>query len=264
MSETLPESNDELLELNCNRVIVLGDRGRSYRLTCRRITNEDWLRYFSGIVVTSQQDGKERVNVIDVNTPRLALAEAVLEGAEGYKVAGGVELTSLPHWKDRLPLSHRTQLGEILADVRSSEDDYELEIHPEGEEVLLDATWSAVPSDAERFFVLRYRGLKHILKTPTEAQYRRYSAEASRSRVVGGSRNGKTVYMGAQPLLAKLYDELVIAVDGYCFDGVQLAADKPKIIREMDMLHKVMAAQELFQPQNTASLVDQNTEQGND
>jgi len=244
-------SNSEaLLELNQNRTIVFEDRGKTYTLVCRRVTPRDWERYFSGIVVTSQQQGRERINVVDVNTPRLALAEAVLVDAQGYRVAGDVPLTSMPNWQSRLPLSHRLQLGETLADVRPSQSESEFVIHPEGEEILLDATWSHSGSGMQQ-----YRGLRHVLKTPTEAQHRRYSDEASRSRVVGGSRSAKTFYRGAQLLLAKLYDELVICVEGYCIDSRPLGTPD-EIVREMDMLHKVMAAQEIFQPQSTVSLAE--------
>jgi hypothetical protein len=179
-------------------------------------------------------------------------------GAEGYKVAGGGQLCDLPNWQERIPLSHRQQLGETLADVRPSTTETELVIHPEGEEVVLDATWTYRDSDEEKEItghMQRFVGLKHILKTPSEEQHRRYSREASRSRVIGGSRNGKTVYQGSQPLLAKLYDELVITVEGYAVAGVPITLPSD-ITTYMDMLHKVMAAQELFQPQNTASLAD--------
>lgn len=247
-------TNEALLELNSQRIIVLVDRGHEYRLGCRRITDADWLRYFAGIVVTSEQKGRERINVIDVTSPRLALAEDVLETAGGYKVAGPTMLTDLPNWQTRIPLNHRQQLGETLADVRPSQADSELTIHAEGEEVLLDASWTAVEGESG-ITMQRFVGLKHVLKTPMEEQHRRYSREASRSKVIGGSRNGKTVYQGAQPLLAKLYDELVLGVEGYSIDGLALTT-KDQIVREMDMLHKVMAAQELFQPQNTAQLAE--------
>lgn len=245
-------TSEALLELNQRRIIVLEDRGKTYSLYCRRIMPEDWKKYFAGIVISSEQRGRERVNVIDVNSPRLALAESVLIDAEGYKVADGRHITEIPNWQSRIPLAHRLQVGETLADVRPSRSEGELTIYPEGEEVLLDATWSAVETVAGR----RMQGfmeLKHVLKTPTEAQHRRYSDEASRSRIVGGSRSSKTFYSGAQALLATLYDELVISVEGYCVDGSPLTS-REEIVREMDMLHKVMAAQELFQPQATAQL----------
>lgn len=254
------EEKDVKLELNTERVIVFDDRDKEYKLTCRRITSSDWEKYFAGILITSEQKGKERISVIDVTSPRVALAEAVLVKAEGYKVSGDAELMSLTNWQKRIPLNHRQKLGETLADVRPSTEAGELVIYPEAEEVLIDAMWSYQPKTEDWVAGMwRFKGLKHILRTPTDAQHKRFSAEASRSRVVGGSRSGKTIYGNASPLLAKLYDELVVGVEGYTFDGEPLST--PDVIRrEMDMLHKVMAAQELFQPQNTASLAESEEE----
>jgi hypothetical protein len=256
MSESKPETKEVLLELNANRIIVLTDRDKLYTLECRRITASDWEKYFASIIVTSEQRGKERINVIDVTSPRVALAEAVLISADGYKMAKDLELMNLPNWQTRIPLSHRQQLGETLAGVRASE--AELSIHAEAEEVLLDATWG-FNAELGGGRMQRFLGLKHILKTPTEAQHKRYSAEASRSRVIGGSRSGKTIYSNASLLLAKLYDELIVGAEGYSFNGAPLTTPD-EIRREMDMSHKVMAAQEIFQPQNTASVAESEEE----
>jgi hypothetical protein len=244
-----PATSEVLLDLSQPRSITLYDRGRSYTLHCRRITDQDWTAYFNGITVSSQQEGRERINVVDVTTPRVALAEALLTGAEGYSVAGGSEITSLENWQTRIPFAHRVKLGETLADCRPSKD-VELTIYPEGEVVLLDATWGLVDGK-----MLKFTELKHIFNTPTEAQHRRYLREASRSTIVGGSRSGKTLYRGAQLLLAKLYDELIVKAEGYAFEGEPFTANT-QVIAGMDMLHKVMAAQELFQPQDTASVAE--------
>ena len=236
-------------ELTQEREIVLLDRGRQYRLVCRRITELDWTRYFQGISITSEQDGRERINMIDVNSPRLALAEAVLIDAKGYTVSDGRGITDLPAWQRRIPLAHRLRLGEVLADVRPSSADEELVIAAEGEVIKLDAAFTA-GADGN---MVRLCGLGHSFCTPTDAQFRRYSRESSRSRVVGGSRSGKTIYQGAQLLLADLYNELVISVDGYTAYGAPLET-YDVICREMDMLHKVIAVQELFQPQEISEL----------
>jgi len=249
-------------DLATERVVILKEfvkTERTYKLFCRRITEHDWQLYFAGIVVTAEQDGKTRINTIDVLTPRLALAESVLMNAEGYRVAGGAQLTEIPGWQKKIPLAHRQKLGETLANVRPSRaEDDELVIYPEGEVVLLDADFSGYQyEDSEgnlRWAMRKIVGLKHVFSTPSEEQHRRYTRESSRSRVVGGSRTGKTIYQGSQPLLAKLYDELVISVEGYAVNGVPLTNDRNAIVREMDMMHKVMAAQELFQPQDTSTL----------
>ena len=243
-----PQTTDLQLDLAVPRTVELQDRGRTYTLHCRRITEEDWTKYFLSIVIVSEQSGRERINTVDVNAARLALVGRVLTGAEGYRVEGGAELTSLDGWQSRVPLAHRLRLAEVLTDVRPSAEEDDGLIYLNGDEIVLAASWNMDGA------MVQVNGLKHRLAVPSEAQYRRYSNQASRSRVIGGSRTGKTIYSGAQITLAELYDELILSVDGYAFHGVPLADDKEAIRSKMDMLHKVMAAQELFQPQETAQL----------
>lgn len=250
MSET---TNETLLDLAHPRTIVLTDRGHRYELECRRVTDADWTQYFNGIFVSNEQHGREVIRVNDFNTPRIALAEAVLIDATGYKVDGDAALTSLPDWQKHIPLTHRLKLADVLASARPAKTE-QIVVFAEGEVVMLDATWSAVGDSMQRF-----EGLKHVLKSPSEEQYRRYLRESSRSFIQGGSRTGKTIYRGAQLLLAKLYDELVVSVDGYAFDGVKLDTSV-QAVSLMDMHHKVMAAQEIFQPQETALVADEDEE----
>lgn len=242
-------------ELTASREIVIEDRGSKYHLICRRIEPEDWVRYFNAIVVTSEQDGRERINVIDVNTPRLLLAESVLISAVGYRVANDVALNDLPDWQKRIPLAHRLRLGEALADVRPADEAGGICLVAEGEQVTLEATYTANTTG----HMVKLQGLVHSLRSPTENQFRRYTRESSRSRVIGGSRSSKTVYQGAQLLLAQLYDELVIGVSGYMLRGQPLTS-REQVICEMDMLHKVMAAQEIFQPQDVSRLASESDE----
>jgi hypothetical protein len=246
---------EALLDLALPRTVALVDRGHSFILECRRITDADWTEFFGGSTITSENTANGRIDVVETETPFIRLAEAVLVGARGYAVVGGGDLCSLPDWQKKIPLGHRRQLGYTLADARpSAKDDDELLIYPDGEVISLDATWSAANTvEGADVVMMKYSGLKHLLKTPTEAKYRRYASESTRRRVIGGSRSGKTVYQGASVLLAKLYDELIQSVDGYCVNGVKLSTPE-QIVREMDMQHKVMAAQEIFQPQTTVKL----------
>jgi hypothetical protein len=254
MSEVETAKQEVLLDLAVPRIIVLNEGTRQYILRCRRIIEADWLAYFRGIFVSSEQHGRERINIVDATSPRVALAEAVLESAEGYKVAGGAELSSLPNWRSKVPLAHRLLLGETLADVRPSTSlDADLVLEPEAESIYLSTTWTGEPDCMGHWEMQRFAGLKHVLKTPTQEQQTRYAREGSRSRVIGGSRSGRTIYPGANALLVRLYDELVLSVDGYSVAGSPLAG-REAIIREMDTSHKVMAAQELFSPQMTAQL----------
>ncbi|QHN04428.1 hypothetical protein FTO74_14425 [Granulicella sp. WH15] len=248
----MSETQEVLLDLAKLRIIRLHDRNRSFTLFCRRIERADWLAYFAAIRITSEQTGAKRANTMDFETPRVMLAERVLLKAEGYKVAGFDKLEDVPNWQSRLPLSHRRQLGATLANVRSSEASEDFVIHAEAEEVLLDAAWSAVHLIGDSWAMNEYQGLKHILKTPTDAQYKRYNQESSRSIVVGGSRSGKTIYTGAHAVLCDLYDELILSVEGYSVDGKPLTSVE-QIRAEMDLHHKFSAAQELFNPNGTVS-----------
>ena len=181
--------------------------------------------------------------------PPARLAGRVIINAEGYKVEGGVELASLPNWIERIPLAHRRQVAATLADVLLSASVADFVIRAEGEEVSIDAAWSV---DEETGKMVAYAGLKHIFKTPTQAQQKRYNQAASRSVVVGGSRSGRTIYMGAQEVLCELYDELIVSVEGYSVEGVELKGVAP-IRAYMDLHHKFTAAQELFAPSSTVS-----------
>ena len=247
MSETVPV--EATLDLATPRCIVLKDRGQTYSLNCRRITETDWLAFFANIFVSSEYQGKELVQVRDTTTALPILAEAVLDGAAGYKVAGGADLMSLTGWQRKIPMAHRILLGATLASVSVSAEAAEIALEPEAEVVSLDATWTAGPD----YEMQRLQGLKHTLKIPNEDQFRRYTREASRSVITGGSRSGRTIYPGANALLAKLYDELVISVDGYTVNRQPLTS-REQIIREMDTHHKVTAAEQIFQPQSFAQL----------
>jgi hypothetical protein len=257
MSESHSQAHSEAtFDLAVPRTIVLHDHDRTFILHCRRLTEADWMKYFAGIHIAAQQNGNERSTTIDTVSPRLALAETALIDCRGYTVIGGAALTSVPNWQKKIPLPHRLRLGEALAEVRPSQAGDPFTIHPECEVVLLDATYTSfnfLDDDARMEKVL---GLKHVFSTPTEEQHRRFQREASRSVVVGGSRTGKTIYRNWSPLLADLYDDLIVSVEGYTVNGVPLT-NNADIRREMDMQHKVIAAQELFQPQDTSSLAQQ-------
>ena len=188
----MPESSSaELFDLFASRVIRLQEGDRSFTITCKRPAADDWRDYFRAISITSERNGAELINLLDMETPRLRLAERVILKADGYTVADGKKLTDLPNWVSRLPLAHRKAVGIALSDVRPNSESGDFAIQPEGEEILIDAFWSAIPADREEWKSLRFTGLKHIFKTPQQSHYKRYNQEASRSVVVGGSRNGR-------------------------------------------------------------------------
>jgi hypothetical protein len=244
----MPDSTT-LLDLAAPRRIVFSDRQRKFTVTCRRILKEDWLAYFGAIRVTSEHTPEGMANTSDYNSAALLLAERVITGCEGYTVAGGADLAQLPNWQARLPIAHRFQVGVTLADVHESAPSDAFEIQPEGDAISLDAVWGA--DDTGR--MQQFTGLKHLFKTPTAAQHKRYNDAASRSVVVGGSRTGLTIYTGAHATLVDLYDELILSVDGYRVN-YDLLEDRKAIAANMDTFHKFAAARALFNPSSSTLL----------
>ncbi|MFC6645446.1 hypothetical protein ACFQBQ_07575 [Granulicella cerasi] len=237
----------DLLELDAERAYTITAKNRDYTLTCRRITHEDWLVYFAAISVTSRQEGADRIDSSDLDSARIALVERVLVRAEGYKVAGDRDLMQLENWRQLIPQTHRVTLGALLTGVLPVVNEDEL-IYPEGQEIVLEALWGG---DGDGF-TRKYTRLVHVLRKPTNAQFQRFRRAANTTRIIGGGRSGVTQYCGVQPLVVELYDELVISVDGYAFDGQPLT--HPEAIKaEMDDMHKYMAAIQLFRVEDAAA-----------
>lgn len=234
--------NNAVIDLSAPRVIALQGPQRAYKLTCRPVTPADWLAYYECVEVSSTRDGKDLLDVFNTEMAQRVLAERMLIDVQGYEVEGGVDLMTLPNWQARVPLAHRLKVGSVLATAFMDREGSDV-ICMAGELVVLDALWTA----DEKNSMSLIKGLRHVLKTPSEEQYRSYSRESNRTRILGGSRAGTTVYPGVQPLLAKLYDELVVSVEGYVADEAPLA-DAAAIVKSMDMHHKVVVAQQIFAP----------------
>jgi hypothetical protein len=231
------------IELAQPRVIVIDDRGFSYKLTVGRISKKAWLKYFEGIHSASEHQNGELVESFDATSARVELVTKELIDAEGY--ASSTPITSIANWQEQIPLRHRLTVGGVLVSARHS-----AYIAPENaplplgvETVFLDAVWAA----DEHGMMREYQVLCHRFRTPSGEHQRRYARDSSRSRVIGGSRSGKTIYMGAQATLIDLYDELIESVEGYVVNGQELIGHEA-IAREMDAYHKVVAAAQLFAP----------------
>ncbi len=231
------------IEFKAPRIITIEDRGKHFNLTLARITKKQWLRYFEGILSTTENQSGKRVDIFDSSAARLELVEQSLIMAVGYALPSGKsDVTEIEGWKSQLPLSHRLGVANAIISVSPSEISSDDSIALGQESVYLDAIWSASDDGIMR----RFHGLRHNFTTPSAEQQRRLSRDSSRSRVVGGSRHGKTQWLGAQATLADLYDELIVSVDGYTVDGE--TPDRDAIVEYMDTYHKVAAADMLFAP----------------
>jgi hypothetical protein len=239
------------IDLAVPRTIALNTPRGDRTLFCRRVAREDWDAFFDAVYITETRIGLDIESTVDIQRARLVLADRVLIGAGGYRVEGDDPIDCVPEWQSLLPISHREQLGAILASTRVDGAQPEL-ISVEGEAVVLGCVWTMTSwrDDAgEHVGMQHISGLRHILRAPTARQHQRYSRETSRTIILGGDRAGTTQRLGAQKLMAELYDEMIISVDGYCLNGTPLEG-RDNIAREMDTHHKVTAARQIFEPLN--------------
>lgn len=237
---TLP-SNASMLELAGERIVSFKDRGQAITFTFRRLSAQDWQQFFNGVVFETERIGSTQTRRIDHRTSGIALVDATITRADGYKLREGQSFMALKNWKQRIPAGHKIAAAELLQKVGESTADRDGYFDPEADEVYLDAAWgSSTPGK-----MMQFSGLVHRFTPPTAEHQRKYNRASSEARVVGGSRAGKTIYPGRQELLIAIYDQLVLAVEGYGVNGQPLEGAE-NIRREMDAYHKVTAVQRLF------------------
>jgi hypothetical protein len=200
-----------LLDLSGDRQVTFKDKGQVFVFTFNRITDAQWRRFFSGLVVESEKSGSSRLSRVDYRTAGIDLFETAVKDVDGYKLRAG-KFTEIPNWKTRVPYGHKQKAIELLTDVTFSESAPEF-FDPDVEEVFIDAKWGA-----DQGMMTQFSGLAHRFTPPSGAHQQRFNRAAGESRVVGG-RSGKTISTSRQDMLADLYDELIVTVDGYAWPG---------------------------------------------
>jgi hypothetical protein len=237
-----------LLPLDEPRVIAIQDGKFTYTFHFARISQADWSQYFNKIIFKTRNDGTKQVTMIEMDVAGIELFESTLQRVEGYSG----DFATRQGWQAKIPPRHAQKVAELLRLAGPSQEQGDA-CDPENVEVQLDALWSqAKPGE-----MTLYKGLVHRFAPPSVEQKRRYYNAGSQSIVVGGSRNGTTIYGKRHQALLDIYDELIVDVDGYSVGGTPLGhgldvpraqAVKQIIVREMDAFHKFMAAQQLFAP----------------
>jgi hypothetical protein len=231
-------STPTLLMLDEPRVIALRDGKRSYIFHFRRITQADWLTYFSGLYLATRNDGTSQLNTTDIQTSGIELFHSTLTKVTGY----ARELTAPADFKKVLP-RHSVPVSWALRTVIPSSVDDDKPVDPDCIEARIDALWSQIKPGDE---TAMWPGLLHRFKPPTIEQQKRFMRGGAVSRVIGGTRKGATtIYSLKNKLLLDLYDELIQSVDGYGVKGVPLGPVE-QIRAEMDAYHKVEAVAQLF------------------
>ena len=233
-------TSTSLLPLDlAERRISFKVKGWPYSFVFPRLKSSDWEAFFNGIVVTSENQGKTQIAVVDMSTAGMKLVEDTVLRVEGY--ANAEEFMQLKDWRQRLLPAHLKAAWGLLCETAVDDTDVDRPIDPLHIEVALRTAWHSDQPGC----MLHYRGLVHRFNPPSAEIKRRYNRAMSETRVIGGSRSGKTVYVPRQQLLLGIYDELIAGVDGYSVAGQPLTS-ADQIRREMDAHHKVMAVKELF------------------
>ena len=226
------------IELSGERRVSFKDKGQAFTMAFRRITDTDWRKYFNGMALESERIGTQRVDRFDFTSAGIALVNECLVQVKGYRSRTG-DFMAQANWRDAIPYGHKAMAVGLLTSVTSSTADVELFFEPDVQEVVLDAKWGS--DDPGK--MTQYSGLVHRFQQVTLEHQRRYNRATSEARVVGGSRSGRTIYPGRHGMLADMYDELIVEVNGYAFKG---GMDTAAIKAEMDTFHKVAAVTELF------------------
>jgi hypothetical protein len=235
------EDQSRLLPLDApERAASFRSRGHVYRHVFRRLMQKDWDGFFAHIEAEIEQQGRDMIQMVNTDIASLWLYGAAIQRVEGYLVDDGRKIEDLPNWQERIPQNHRMIAIELVTRVSAAEPDEQVSLRADGEVVTLEGLW-----DTGSEGMTKYSGLKHFFDTPTAEHRRKLLRARSRSVIVGGSRKGTTRLASAQPMLAKLYDELIHSVEGYSAGGTALSG-REAIVREMDGMHKVTAVGELF------------------
>jgi hypothetical protein len=240
-------ATSSLLMLDQPRVIPIREGKRDYTFYFRRILQADWEQYFSGLYLSSRNEGVAQLNTTDFSTAGIELFESTLTKVVGYSR----ELTTTEDFKKVLP-RHSVAVAGLLRSVFISEDEDDKPLDCDSIVALVDAYWSQT-TDAGQ--ITQYKGLLHRFAPPNVEQRKRYMRGGAISKVIGGTRKGSTtVYSLRNKLLLDLYDQLILSVDGYGVAGKPLEGAE-QIRREMDAYHKAEAVAQLFntQPETAAA-----------
>lgn len=233
------------LELQGDRVVSFTDRGVPFTYTLNRIRPEDWKKFWAELQINTQVEKNQRTRTSDNTSPAVDLVTRLVKSVDGYKLTSDAPFTSMPNWRERLPLGHRAHVGSQLQDVRF-DDGADFVFDPEYEVVKLRARWGS----NEPGTMVEHSGLIHRLNPVTGEQQRRVRRAQSQSIVVGGSRSDQTIYPSIHHLYVELYDELIVNVEGYAVGGSPIStADEAR--GQMDAMHKFGAVMALFRSPET-------------
>ena len=246
----LDSDNPKLLELAPAELIVplkVSLAGRSYRLQhrLRPPAPPDWFAYEAALemAVEEMPSGADdepcyRLHVRTSDAARL-LWDRLAVGVEGYEGSSSTE-----DWRALIPLAHKEAAVSSLTLVAPSTAAYSTDNDSANNFFPLLADERAVVLEAARAG-RAYPRLVHRFRPPSVENERSYRRLLSETLLVRGSRAPRTLLPARLPGLVRLYDQLILAAEGYSVAG-QPPASSLQLIQHMDAWHKRVAVQALF------------------
>lgn len=238
----------KLFELAPEEIAVplqVSQAGRVYRVEhrLRPPAAADWLGYEAALQLALEELPPEP----DAAAPGYRLTARTTDAALALwaglvrRVEGYGELPPSDGWQELIPLAHKEAAVRALTLVAPAEaagEDSSNGFFP------LNGGEVAVELEAARDG-RAYPRLVHRFRSPTvgdEKTYRRLLAE---SLIVRGSRTPRALLPARLPGLIRLYDRLILGVEGYARGGQPLTASR-EAVEHMDAWHKRAAVQALF------------------
>ena len=169
------------------------------------------------------------------------------------------EPESAINWRALVPLAHKEAAVRALTLVAPAQ----LQVESDDPDSTSDqSTDNYFPLHAEQVPVVleaavagrAYPRLVHLFRPPTVADERTYRRLLAETLIVRGSRHPRTLIPARLPALCRLYDSLILGVEGYALEGRPLASSI-HAIQSMDPWHKRVAVQALFGDANDSSPV---------
>jgi len=156
-----------------------------------------------------------------------ALWQRIVLRVEGYE--------PLDDWRERVPLPHRRAAVRPLTQV------YSIEPEASGEQAYRLA---ADRIEVELVAGPNYTGLRHIFRPATALEAVEF--ERVRSAAIWARESpGRTVYPAKLAGYVKLYDALILKVEGYTIAG-EPCTGREQAVQDMDAMHKQAAVRALF------------------
>lgn len=244
--------NPMLLELAASELAIplkVTQAGRSYRLQhiVRPPRAGDWFVYEAALKPEVEEfpapDGGDEVSYrlrVRTTDAALLLWERLALRVEGYTLPESGDVDA--GWRTLIPLAHKeaavralTLVAPASAPVTDGSNNDGFAVGCGEVAVELESISAGVA----------YPRLAHFFRPPTVEAERAYRRLLAETLIVRGGRAPRTLLPARLPALVRLYDDLILRVEGYSLH-LQPPDSRLQLLEHMDAWHKRVAVQTLF------------------